>query len=42
EERPNWKRKARYSLEQIRRLPMLRKTLLTIDRLRERGSESKL
>ena len=41
QERPNWQRKARYSLEQIRELPALRETLLTIDRLRKRRSESK-
>jgi len=40
EERPNWKRKARYSLEQIRELPWLRATLLMIDQLRKQGSES--
>jgi len=40
EERPNWQRKARYSLEQIRELPALRATLLMIDQLRKRGNES--
>jgi 4-alpha-glucanotransferase len=40
QERPNWRRKSRYSLEQIRALPALRETLLTIDRLRKRGNES--
>ena len=40
DERPNWRRKARYSLEQIRELPGLRATLLMIDQLRKRGSES--
>ena len=40
EERPNWKRKARYSLEQIRELPWPRATLLMIDQLRKQGSES--
>jgi 4-alpha-glucanotransferase len=34
DERPNWMRKARYSLEEIRRMPELQKLLITIDDIR--------
>jgi 4-alpha-glucanotransferase len=37
DERPNWKRKARYSLEQIRELPAVRETLKAIDEIRRTG-----
>jgi 4-alpha-glucanotransferase len=37
EERPNWKRKARFSLEQIRELPEIGNTLKTIDNIRRTG-----
>ncbi len=37
EERPNWKRKTRYSLEQIRKLPAVRDTLKAIDEIRRTG-----
>lgn len=35
EERPNWKRKTRYSLEQIHTLPAVRETLRAIDQIRK-------
>jgi 4-alpha-glucanotransferase len=35
EERPNWKRKARFSLEQIGRVPGLLDTLRMIDDIRK-------
>lgn len=37
EERPNWKRKARYSLEQIREMLTVRETLKAIDEIRRTG-----
>jgi 4-alpha-glucanotransferase len=37
EERPNWKRKARYSLEQIREMSTVRESLNAIDQIRRRG-----
>jgi 4-alpha-glucanotransferase len=37
DERPNWKRKTRYSLEQIRELPAVRETLKAIDERRMTG-----
>jgi 4-alpha-glucanotransferase len=37
EERPNWKRKAHFSLEQIRELPEIRETLKAIDDIRRTG-----
>ncbi len=40
EERPNWKRKARYALEQLGDFGAMRDTLVAIDRARRRESES--
>jgi len=40
EERPNWKRKARYSLEQIREFGAIRETLAAIDKARKKESEN--
>lgn len=37
EERPNWKRKARYTLEQIREMPAVSETLKAIDEIRRTG-----
>ena len=37
EERPNWKRKARYSLEQIREMSTVRESLNAIDEIRRRA-----
>lgn len=37
EERPNWQRKARYSLEQIRAMDFVTQTLKTIDDIRKTG-----
>jgi 4-alpha-glucanotransferase len=37
EERPNWRRKARYSLEQICQMPSVTDTLKTIDAIRKQG-----
>jgi 4-alpha-glucanotransferase len=39
EERPNWKRKAPFTLEAIRRMPSLVKTLKVIDKIRKEGAE---
>ncbi|GIX47334.1 MAG: 4-alpha-glucanotransferase [Candidatus Tectimicrobiota bacterium] len=36
-ERPNWQRKARYSLEALQQLPQVQTTLATLNRLRPRG-----
>jgi 4-alpha-glucanotransferase len=41
EERPNWKRKSRYALEQISELAQVRETLRAIHELRRKGSEKK-
>jgi 4-alpha-glucanotransferase len=41
EERPNWKRKTRHALKEIRELAQVRETLQAIHQLRRRGSESK-
>lgn len=40
EERPNWRRKARYSLEQLREFGALRDTLAALQRARRKESES--
>jgi 4-alpha-glucanotransferase len=40
EERPNWKRKARYSLEQVHEFGALRETLAAIDKARMQESEN--
>jgi 4-alpha-glucanotransferase len=37
DERPNWMRKARYSLEAIRRMPELLDVLKSIDHIRKNG-----
>ena len=37
QERPNWRRKARFSLEEIRRMHSVTETLKTIDEIRTRG-----
>jgi 4-alpha-glucanotransferase len=37
QERPNWQRKARFSLEQIRKLDFVVETLKSIDEIRKRG-----
>ena len=42
EERPNWKRKTRYTVEQIRELAQVRGTLRMIDQWRQRGSGRKI
>lgn len=39
EERPRWKRKARYSLEQVPEFGVLRATLAAIDKARKKESE---
>ncbi|HEX9661060.1 MAG TPA: 4-alpha-glucanotransferase, partial [Candidatus Binatia bacterium] len=39
EERPNWKRKARFSLEQIRKTRAVRETLQTIGEIRKKGGK---
>jgi 4-alpha-glucanotransferase len=36
-ERPNWRRKARYALEELDRLPGIRETLREVDLLRRKG-----
>jgi 4-alpha-glucanotransferase len=38
EERPNWKRKARFSLEQIREMDSVTEILKTIDQIRRHKS----
>jgi len=37
QERPNWRRKARFSLEEIRQMRSVTETLKTIDEIRTRG-----
>ena len=39
EERPNWQRKARFSLEQIREMRAVRETLQTIGEIRKKGGK---
>ncbi len=41
QERPNWRRKARFSLEQICALPEIKETLQRIHQLRREGSKNK-
>jgi len=40
EERPNWKRRARYSLEQVHEFGAMRDTLAAIDKARKKESEN--
>jgi len=42
EERPNWMRKARYSLEQLHEFGAMRETLVAIDKARRKESENDL
>jgi 4-alpha-glucanotransferase len=42
EERPNWRRKARYSMEQLREFSAMRDTLAALHRARRKGSDSDL
>src|SRR5207249_8599578 len=42
DERPNWQRKARYSLEALCQMPQVLDTLREVDRLRSEGREKQI